>query len=251
MEPLSRPVPPRAPLERVIAWVGWFGIGRLVGAALATLVVVVGGYLLIRMPPPPTEASLPRATTAPIGTAGPVDPPTSETAATGAGGVPGGREIEADGPSGDDGAAVETSVVVHVAGAVATPGVYELAAGARVRDAVIAAGGPTADANWDALNLAAVVADASRVHVPMVGEPVAPTTAPATGDANTGAVGPVDVNAADLTLLETLPGVGPAIAAAIVAERERNGPFLGVDDLERVPGIGPAKLAAMRDLVTT
>jgi competence protein ComEA len=66
-----------------------------------------------------------------------------------------------------------------------------------------------------------------------------------------GSSGPVDVNNADATLLETLPGVGPATAAAIITERERNGPFLGVDDLDRVPGIGPAKLAALRDLVTT
>ncbi|WP_394936995.1 ComEA family DNA-binding protein [uncultured Ilumatobacter sp.] len=58
------------------------------------------------------------------------------------------------------------------------------------------------------------------------------------------------VRRVDPRLLETLPGVGPATAAAIVAERDRNGPFLGVDDLERVPGIGPAKLAGLRDLVT-
>ena len=61
--------------------------------------------------------------------------------------------------------------------------------------------------------------------------------------------GPVDINRADAGQLDALPGVGPTTAASIVAERERNGPFLTVDDLERVPGIGPAKLAGLRDLV--
>jgi competence protein ComEA len=147
-------------------------------------------------------------------------------------------------------APADSSVVVHVAGAVVAPGVYELDAGARVRDAVLAAGGPTSDANWDALNLAALVADASRVHVPAIGEEVVATIAP-TPVGEPGSSGPVDVNTADAALLETLPGVGPATAAAIITERERNGPFLGIDDLDRVPGIGPAKLAALRDLVTT
>jgi competence protein ComEA len=62
---------------------------------------------------------------------------------------------------------------------------------------------------------------------------------------------PIDVNRASAEELDVLPGVGPATAAAIVTERERNGPFLTVDDLERVPGIGPAKLEALRELVTT
>ena len=62
---------------------------------------------------------------------------------------------------------------------------------------------------------------------------------------------PIDVNAAGAAELELLPGVGPATATAIITERERNGPFLDVDDLDRVPGIGPAKLDALRDLVTT
>jgi competence protein ComEA len=210
--------------------VRWFGVGRLVGATVATIVVCLGGYWLVQMPPPATEASLPQVTIATSNLAAPPDP-----------GTPAAAAVEA---------AANSSVVVHVAGAVVAPGVYELDAGARVRDAVLAAGGPTADANWDALNLAALVADASRVHVPAIGEEVVATVAPApVGEL--GSSGPVDVNNADATLLETLPGVGPATAAAIITERERNGPFLGVDDLDRVPGIGPAKLAALRDLVTT
>ncbi len=230
MEPLSRPGPPRSLAERVGAWVGWFGVGRLLGVSVAVVIVCAGGYWLVRMPPPATEASLPRA--AGIDTT----MPHSATSV----------RPESTAPS----THLQPQVVVHVAGAVINPGVYELSAGARVRDAVTAAGGPTAEAQWDALNLAAVVVDASRVYVPRFGEEnVASVAAPVEGDAEP--AGPVDVNGADTELLETLPGIGPATAAAIVLERERNGPFLDVDDLDRVPGIGPAKLAALRDLVAT
>jgi competence protein ComEA len=140
-------------------------------------------------------------------------------------------------------------ITVHVAGAVMAPGVYRLAAGVRVHDAIEAAGGPIGDADVDALNLAADVADGSRVYVPTVGEHV--VLVPDAAGGSSSPAGPIDVNRASAVELETLPGVGPATATAIVTERERNGPFLTVDDLERVPGIGPAKLAAMRDFVTT
>lgn len=234
MEPLSRPVPPRSLSERATAWVNWFGVGRLVGASVATVIVCLGGYWLVRMPPPATEASLPRVTTTTPNSSVPATSGTSVAAAV---------AVAADVPG-------DAPVVVHVAGAVEQPGVYELAGGARVRDAVAAAGGPTPEANWDALNLAAVVADASQVYVPAIGEDVVATVAPPpAGDP--APPGLVDVNHADAALLETLPGVGPATAAAITTERERNGPFLGVEDLDRVPGIGPAKLAALRDLVVT
>jgi competence protein ComEA len=142
--------------------------------------------------------------------------------------------------------------MVHVAGAVAEPGVYALGADARVRDAIVAAGGPAETADWDSLNLAASLADGTRVYVPTVGEVVPPpvTTAPV-GPVESVIAGPIDVNLARADELDALPGVGPATAAAIVTERERNGPFVDVDDLDRVPGIGPAKLEALRGLVTT
>ena len=146
-------------------------------------------------------------------------------------------------------------LVVDVAGAVASPGVYELRSPARVIDAVTIAGGPIADADLDGLNLAAPLADGQRVYVPHAGE-VDPATVPAGGlSVPTESVGdrtrgPVNVNTATAAELESLPGVGPATAAAIVDDRTRNGPFASVDDLERVPGIGPAKLAALRDQVT-
>jgi competence protein ComEA len=220
VEPLSRPTAPQSLTDRTRAWVEWFGVGRLVAASVATLIVCAGAYWLVRTPSPPTEASLPVASTTTL--EGPeTTPPVAET---------------------------PVRVLVHVAGAVAEPGVYELLPGARVRDAVVAAGGPTAEADWNALNLAAVVADASRVYVPVVGEEVPVEPSPETAAAG---AGPIDVNRATVDQLDELPGIGPATATAIVTERERNGPFVDVDDLDRVPGIGPAKLEALRDLVTT
>ena len=143
-------------------------------------------------------------------------------------------------------------VLVHVAGAVVEPGVYELMGDARVRDAIVAAGGPTGAADWNALNLAATVADGVKVYVPVVGEEVPPSLTVVAVPTEMGQpMGPIDVNVATAAELESLPGVGPATAAAIITERERNGPFVDVDDLDRVPGIGPAKLEALRGLVAT
>lgn len=225
MDSLSRPSVPPSWSERARDWITWFGAGRLAVGALATVVVCIGAYWLVRAPVPPTESSLPVATTS------------SDTAAGSAPSTPLTTAVE--------------RVLVHVAGAVVEPGVYELVPGARVRDAVVAAGGPTGDADWNLLNLAAVVGDASRVYVPVVGEELPPEVVGASPDA-LGAPGtPIDVNRATAEELDELPGVGPATAAAIVVERDRNGPFVDVDDLDRVPGIGPAKLAALRDLVTT
>jgi competence protein ComEA len=133
-------------------------------------------------------------------------------------------------------------VVVHVAGAVRSPGVYALDDTARVIDALAAAGGAAPDADVDQLNLAALVVDGLQIRVPVIGEVLA---APVGGVAS----GPVDLNRASAAELETLPGVGPSIAAAIVAFRDESGPFLTVDDLLEVPGIGPAKLAGLVDEV--
>ena len=233
MEPLARPTPPRSPTERARAWVDWFGIARLVAASVATVVVCAGAVWLVRTPPPATEASLPRATTT-------TTDPTDHAAAAAAA---------------DDGA-VQSSVaaimLVHVAGAVVEPGVYQLLGDARVRDAIVAAGGPTPTADWNALNLAAAISDGMKIYVPNVGEEPPPSLAPPSiGPSVAIPATPIDVNVATIDELESLPGVGPATATAIVTERERNGPFVDVDDLDRVPGIGPAKLDALRDLVTT
>lgn len=137
-------------------------------------------------------------------------------------------------------------LIVHVAGMVARPGVYELAAGSRVIDAVEAAGGPTPGGEVGVLNLAAPLTDGVQIWVPAEGE--VPRPSPMSGSRGPNEpVGPIDVNSASLDQLDSLPGVGPATANAILAYREEHGPFATLDDLLGVPGIGPAKLAAIAD----
>jgi competence protein ComEA len=136
---------------------------------------------------------------------------------------------------------------VHVVGEVGRPGVYELAAGARARDAVAAAGGLLGDAEQGAINLARVVTDGEQIAVPRQGE--APIGVAATGTGVTGAEAKIDLNTASAEQLDSLPGVGPATAAKIISDRTANGPFRNVDDLMRVSGIGPAKFDSLKDLV--
>lgn len=208
----------------VRAWLAWFGWGRIATVVVSVAVVIGGAWLLLRAPTPPVEQGLPMTssestvpTTAPAGAA---DPPSSTTAL----------------------------VVVHVAGAVRSPGVFTLPNGARLHEAIDAAGGGADQADLDRLNLAEVLVDGHRVYVPQIGvEPPVPVISPTGANVVSG---PVDLNRADATLLQTLPGIGPATAAAIVEDRASNGPFASIEELERVPGIGPAKLAALRDLVT-
>jgi competence protein ComEA len=145
-------------------------------------------------------------------------------------------------------------LVVDVKGAVRRPGVYRLASGARTYDAVRRAGGLTARADRIGVNLAARVVDGGEVVVPERGGVVgAASAAPAgagtdvAGDASAG-TGPLslDLNTATEQELEQLDGVGPAIAAKIVAYREQHGGFASIDELDEVSGIGDAKLAAIR-----
>jgi len=112
-----------------------------------------------------------------------------------------------------------------------------------------------AEADVDRVNLAAPVTDGERVWFPRVGEEAPPVAVPGPGaggrtvdDGSAG--GPIDINRATVEELDTLPGIGPSIASAIVEHRERSGPFASVEDLLDVPGIGDAKLAQLRDLVT-
>jgi competence protein ComEA len=155
---------------------------------------------------------------------------------------------------------VVAEIVVDVVGAVRAPGVVTLPADARVVDAIRAAGGAAAGADLVRLNLAAKIADGARVAVPRLGEPppaVDPSAVTGGIDAAAGptgsegaASGPISVNTASAEELEALPGIGPTLAAAIVEDRERNGPFRSVDELTRVPGIGDGRLSQLRDLVT-
>ena len=138
------------------------------------------------------------------------------------------------------------TVLVHVVGAVRAPGVVELDSGSRVTDALDAAGGPTAYADPSQLNLAAPIADGQRIAVPRIGEVVAP---PPSSGAGLERVGPVNLNTATAAELDTLPGIGPALADAIMQARAER-PFTSVDDLRRVRGIGDARFEQLRDLVT-
>lgn len=135
------------------------------------------------------------------------------------------------------GAFAPAMVTVHVAGQVVSPGVYQLEAGTRVADAVAAAGGALPGAGTESINLARVLADGEQV---LIGE---------AGGAG-GGDGRININTADEAALDSLPGIGPALAARIVADRAANGPFGVIADLERVPGIGEAVVAGVSEIAT-
>jgi len=216
---------------------------RVVLAVVGVVAAVAFGLVFLRTPARPAELVLPKAGDVPPATAaaGPTVPGSPTTTAIGGGvGV----------------------VTVHAAGQVTAPGVYSVPAGSRVADLITAAGGLLPEADVDRLNLAAKVVDGTRVYIPRKGE-TPPAEAPAgdgaggtapAGSAATGGVpgapaGPVDLNTATAAQLDTLPGVGPATANAIITYRTRNGRFKSVTELLEVPGIGPAKLEAIRPLV--
>ncbi|NLE45862.1 MAG: hypothetical protein GX620_14155 [Chloroflexi bacterium] len=145
---------------------------------------------------------------------------------------------------------VEASLRVYVSGAVRTPAVYTLSSGSIVDDALRAAGGPTSDAALETINLALELQDQQHIHVPRQGEES--TTLPLVdGASRTGSFElKVNINTATAAELESLPRVGPALAERIIAYREANGPFAGVDEIQNVAGIGPATLEELRDLIT-
>lgn len=161
---------------------------------------------------------------------------------------------------------VPSSLVVDVAGAVTRPGPVQVRAGARVVDAIRAAGGPSADADFERVDRAAPLHDGERVYVPRRGQTEVPAVVGADGPGPGGGATPgggvgqpdgadastavVDLNSANADSLETLPGVGPATAQAILDYRQERGRFTSVDDLLDVKGIGPAKFAAIKAHVT-
>lgn len=175
---------------------------------------------------------------------------------TGAGGDSGsgaqGRDPADSAESADPGEATDgDDVVVHVSGAVQSPGVVHLPPGSRVEDALRAVGGSTEEADLAAINLARPVADGEQIHVPVPGEeaPPAPAAGDGTGSGPDEGVGGgrIDLNTASAGELEELPGVGPSIAQRILEHREKNGSFTSVDGLLEVSGIGPATLEKIRD----
>ena len=186
--------------------------------------------------------------------------PSGKAAPGGSGQEPPGTGRENPGQAGADaGPGGAAPAVLHVAGAVARPGILELAAGSRVHDAIAAAGGGTAAADLDRLNLAAVVMDGQKIYVPRQGEPLPADSAgvPAGGAAaGTGgaeppaAAGKTNLNSAGVEELGTLPKVGPVLAQRIVDWRKEHGPFTSVEELDAVDGVGPKMLETLLPLVS-
>ena len=216
--------------QRLIEQIQWFGFRRVISVAVAVAVVAVGAWWVVRVPPAPVESTI------------------SFTATSLAGDESASSPAEANSSLG---------IVVHVAGEVNNPGVYTLSNSARMIDAVLAAGGATARADLEVINLATPLMDSSQIFVPAKGVAERPVFArPQPGmngvqstQNSSDSGGVVNINRASVTELDALPGVGPSTAQAIVAYRTTNGPFSSPEDLLNVKGIGPAKFEAMRKLV--
>ena len=135
---------------------------------------------------------------------------------------------------------------VFISGAVARPGVYQLQEGNRLVDALMAAGGPTADADLVAVNQALRVRDEDHLHIPRIGE----APAPQAGTVNTSGKLDIDINSADLDTLKELPNIGETRAKAIIAYREQHGGFSDPAEIMEVDGIGTGIFESLRDLIS-
>jgi competence protein ComEA len=230
------------------------GLAAVAAGAMALLIVAVVIVLLLRGPasgtPVPAGDPVPFANSS----AGLLGAATPTATASGDPGALSGTAL----PSGGTVQPVAGQYRVYVVGQVRRPGVVSLAPGARVEDAVNAAGGVGPKADLTVMNLARKVIDGERIVVPRPGEKI-PTEDPvpvgaggATGAEGQGSAAPgapVDLNTATVADLDALPGVGPVIAGRIVAWRQQNGRFNRVDDLAEVQGIGAATLEKLRPLV--
>jgi competence protein ComEA len=219
-------------LRRLRQWVAFIGPQRIVAGCCTA--VLLGGiaWFVLKPSPVPIDASVPRVTTA-SATSIPMSP---------------------------------AIITVHVAGAVNSPGVYRLPSSARVVDAVTSAGGALRSADLESINLAQTITDTEQIYIPIkkVSRPrvtTAPRLRPQRTTATTvpviigGSAGTqpgrlINLNTATASELDSLTGVGPSTAKAIISYRTKKGLFSKVEDLLNVPGIGPAKLAALRDQVT-
>jgi competence protein ComEA len=189
----------------------------LVGAAVAAVVLLLGARFLLHGPSASTALERP---------------------------IVGSAEA---GGSAEPSAAASVRLVVYVVGAVRRPGLYRVASGSRVADAVAKAGGLTRRADPAGVNLAAPVADGEQLVVParLAVEVAGAQGAPLAG----GVVGPVQLSVATAEQLDSLPGIGPVTAAKIVDYRTAHGAFRTVDELDEVPGIGPSRVEQLRGLV--
>jgi competence protein ComEA len=225
-------------LEKLLRhWLAYFGPRRLVAVATSVVAALLVVWLLIRPSAPLVESVVPQAGASLVATA---------------------STVERNGV-----------LIVHVTGAVQKPGVYRLQMSARVIDAVTAAGGATKTADLERINLAQTLIDTEQIFVPSRTSSRPRTTvaprlrpsrttvplnipgaaAPDAAPSETSNDGRININSATAQQLDTLPGVGPTTAKAIVSYRSQKGPFSSVDDLLNVPGIGPAKFAAMKSKI--
>jgi len=153
-------------------------------------------------------------------------------------------------------------IAVHVVGAVPRPGLYEFAEGARVQDAIDAAGGLLASASVDTINLAALLEDGQQLNIPFkAGEE--PSTSNSSDDTSLVLPGAteasssgssqdlININTASVEELDSLPGIGPTIAQRIIDYRDENGPFQTIEDILNVSGVGPSTFDQIKDLITT
>lgn len=239
--------------------------------AVLALVAVVWGVTQFSAAPRAEQVASPSASAESVQAVGAQQSPGAQSTAQ-----PGANPSK----SAQGGASGETTVRVHVAGAVNNPGVYTLPAQGRAVDAIAAASGAAADADLDRVNLAGALSDGVQIYVPHRGETAAPAQIqPNGGTANAGQANaangasqggtqpqpartlipagsaqkgstPVNINTATAEELQTLPRIGPAMAQRIIAWREAHGGFRSVDELDAVPGIGPSMLENLRPLVT-
>ncbi len=215
--------------QRVSDFIILYGARRIAASAAVACVFAVGAWWLVRVPPAPVESAISFTSTS-----------VSEGTVQSVGQVQSALQI-----------------VVHVAGEVRRPGVYVLPPGSRIIDAVNAAGGTTARADVEVINLATPLIDSSQVYVPAKGSvrqqsfarPQPGMNVGASTDSQQASSGLVNINRATAAELEKLPGVGPSTAQAIIDYRNSHGPFASPEDLLNVKGIGPSKFAAMQPLV--
>jgi competence protein ComEA len=147
-------------------------------------------------------------------------------------------------PTAEPATSTPATINVYVSGAVNAPDVYALPLNSLVKDAIAAADGATGEADLDHINLALRLSDQMQVYVPRKGE-----TLPA-GKTPPAITGPININTASAEELDTLPGIGPSIAQAIIAYRTQHGPFKTIEEIDAVKGIGDAVFAKIKDQIT-
>jgi competence protein ComEA len=152
-------------------------------------------------------------------------------------------------PTAEPATPTPAAINVYVSGAVYKPDVYALPLNSIVKDAIVAAGGATDEADLDRINLATKLADQMQVYVPRKGE-AAPAPVPPDGSAPAPAGEKININTASVEELDKLPGIGPSIAGAIIDYRTANGPFKQIEDINEVKGIGDALFAKIKEQIT-